>query len=257
MFALLIAQGKIEPPAEPPLFDWRDFKGKAEEIIQEVGRDVSVISVRGDRSRKGEILAASEDAHNTVVQSLARLLAEALEDYANAKAYCEAMDAPCKRIRPSVAKKPMKYPEGYDYSAYQSAEETVRQYDEILASFPKRKRGNPTKTRKGDVLELGPLVPVYWLARDWWMKTTSGKFTPSFLGCDDDTLGSGQTAARNATVRRGGDHNNPDARFLLMVLRFVEPKCRQSHAAQVYDRLRGSPGRRARRQNSQSKNLAD
>lgn len=141
LIAQLIAQGKFEPPPEPPLFDWREFKGKAEEIIKEVGRDIRMISVRGDRRRKGENLSTDEAAHETIVESLARLLAEAAEEYLNAKTYCEVMDAPRKRYRPSVAKKPMKYPKGYDYSACQSVEETARQYDEMLALFPKRKPG--------------------------------------------------------------------------------------------------------------------
>lgn len=248
LFAQLAVQGKFEPPQEPPLFDWRDYKGTAEKIIEEVGREIRMVSIRGDRRRKGEKLAADEVAQKKIVGSLARLLAEAAEEYLNAKFYCEVMDAPSKRHRPSVAKKPMTYPKGYDYSAYQSAEETVRQNFEMLALFPKRKRGNPTKTRKGDALELGPLVPVYWLARDWWMKGTKGKFTPSFVGMDETTLAIGKDLeGANKALPGGGDYNNADARFLLMVLRSVEPKCRRSHAAQIYDRLRGSPKRRLRR----------
>lgn len=246
LFAQLIVQGKFEPPQEPPLFDWRAYKGMAEKIIEEVGREIRMISFRDDRRRKGETLAASEDAHKKIVESLARLLAEAAEEYLSAKTYCDVADAPRKRIRPSEAKK------------LTAANRTAREYDEMLALFPKPKRGNPTKTRKGDTLKLGPFVPVYWLSRKWWMNATKSKFTPSFVGNDETTpVSTKYLGGSGNALPSGGDYNNSDARFLFLAMSSVEPQCRPKHAAQVYDRLRGSPTRRLRRRKNNSKNLAD
>lgn len=226
------------PIREAPRYDWRQFKGDAKSIVEEVGRDIRIISTRGERWRKGETLATDEADLKKIIDDLARLLAHAAEDYDDAKAYCDAMDMPTKRERPSQAKKPAKAPKKHDYTAEQSIEETWRQYTDMLALFPKRKRGNPTKTRKGEALELGPLVPVYRLARRWWMKTTNGKFTPSFAGGDDVISVSSTYGDADDTdeIDKGSDYNNSDSRFLLMVLQFVEPRCKASHAIQLHDR---------------------
>lgn len=112
------------PTQEPPRFDWREFKANAREIVAEVGRDIRVVSIRGDRARKGEKLATNDGDKKSIVEGLARMLAQAAEDYEDAKAYSEVMDIPVKRERPSVAKKPSKVPMRYDYSAHQSIEET-------------------------------------------------------------------------------------------------------------------------------------
>lgn len=213
------------------------FTAEAEKIIKEVGRDIRMFSARGDRSRKGEVLAQDDQSHAALVESLARLLATAFEDYENAKVYIEIAEQPRKRLRPSVAKK------------LTPEKQTAREYDKFLAAFPKRRKGNPTKTREADPFELGPLVSVYWPARDWWMKHTGGKFTPTFAGGDDVSVGGEHydDADDTSEIHHGSDYNNADARFLLGVCQAVEPKCCARHAIQLEDRLRGSVARRTRR----------
>jgi hypothetical protein len=233
----LVHQGNLGPPPEPPRYDWRAFTAEAKTILEEVGRDIRMFSARGDRFRKGEDLGQDEQRRAILVESLARLLATAFEHYENAKLYIEIADQPRKRLRPSVAKK------------LTPEKQTAREYDKMLADFPKRTKGNPTKTREADPFELGPLVSVYWPARDWWMKHTGGKFTPAFAGGDDVSVGGEHydDADDTAEIHHGSDYNNADARFLLGVLQVVEPKCRARHASQLEDRLRGSSERRSRR----------
>lgn len=233
----LLGLGQFEPPVEPPLFDWRDFRNTAAEIVEEVRRPIHIVSVNGYRERPGTDLGGHED-------SLAKLLAEVLEEHAAACSYDEAAAMPRPRERPSASKRPMKFPKGYDYSSYGSPEQIQAEWRAIMAETPKRGRGQPSRSRDEAAFPVKPLVPVYWMAKDWWEKHVGPGFSPNFIGGDDVIVDGAAYDDADDTREQdnGSDYNNGDARFLLCVFRFVQPKCKAKHAANLYDRLRHLPG---------------
>ncbi len=236
-FARAIAQGKIESPPEPPLFDWRQQLDSAGQIIKDVARPIRMISAQGFRERPGVDLAGKEE-------SLARLIADAAEEHVGALAQFEAAAMPFPRFRKSQRKTPRKGP-GKNallnaYEAIYSEAETEAEYERLKDILPRRGRGND-RTSKDDLkLAIGPLVPIYWMAKRWWEEHVGPGFSPSFAGGDDTVVAGSEydDADDRSEQHTGSDYNNADSRFLLGILSRVEPKCRARHASHLYDRLR-------------------
>lgn len=230
-----VAVGDIDYPQEPPLFDWREQMNVAKSIIAKVGKPVRVLSVNGFRERKGVDLSGKEE-------SLARLLAEVAEEYHVARSYTEAQALPIPRIRPSVRKNPAKKPGKFArlHPEYVYPPEDCAGNNSLLDGLPKRGKGNPSKSRDEAEFPIGPLNPVYALAKPWWEEVTGRSLAPTFAGGDDVIVKGAEydeDIDEADEVDMGSEYNNAGSRFILAVFNFVEPSCKASHARDLCIRI--------------------
>ena len=236
---LRVAAGDIEYPPEPRLFDWREQLGTAKAIIENVKRPVRVLSVNGYRVRDGVDLSNE-------VESLARMLAEAAEEYHGGLSYYEAMAMPVPRIRPSVRKNPPKKPGKFErlYPQFVYPPEDCAASNEMMrAGLIKRGPGNTSASRDDAGFLLGPLNPVYVLAKAWWEASVGRRLAPTFAG-GDDVIVKGEVyddLDGSDEVDLGSQYNNSDSRFILAIFNLVEPRCKAAHARDLCIRLQKLP----------------
>lgn len=200
-----------------PLFDWRQLLPEADTVIARVGAARTYSSAAGIRVRKGLQLSGRRE-------KIARLLAEALEKYLEAKDDFETRNSPerPKRRRPDHG------PEDaicdFDYGKY-AADCFDTTWEECWDDLYARGRGNPGTNRAGGP-PIAPLRWVYILLRDWWRAEGLGRFHPTF------------STGKLPDEPYAESDLNPASRFLLSMIQVLDARYSAENARSLYEHMR-------------------
>jgi hypothetical protein len=223
----LVHQGNLGPPPEPPLFDWKDQLEDADAIIWALKQPrPTEIGSRRNKPTPGLDLSAHRE-------SLARFLADLGEGYEVARQDFNARHHP---DRPKQKLEDNWKDEGRPdlERAYEATGDGGLDFDwaEFWTENYARGRGYPgynrTPTKQDDARP--PIHPVrknYPAIEGWWKRTTGKNFGPKF--------------ARPASAEVEAepfDRNNPAARFLILVVQYLDRKYDPANARGLVDTVK-------------------
>lgn len=227
LFARAIAQGPIEPPSEPPLFDWRQQLDDADYIIDALKKPrPSGIGSRRQKPSAGLDLSSHRE-------SLAQFLAELAESHTLACQDFEMRNDPNKPHR----KLDKNWKDGGRpelESAYASSENTgldlnwAEFWGETYARDRGNSGGNRTATKRKDPRPpVEPLRMNYPAIEAWWKRTTGKKFSPKFAA-----------GASREMEEETFDRNNHAARFLILIAQYLDRRYDPANARGLADTVK-------------------
>lgn len=200
-----------------PRYDWKQQLGAADNIIE--------------RSNTPEL---TKDAHR---ETLAQLLADLHETYDFARDDFDTRHGATKPFHEKLEKNYESADTGHDYDYGDLGDAALEPFTkETWAAYYRKEftlgRGNPGTARKGGA----PTVLVYGVYHEaalWWRKNV-GSFCPRFMTDDE------------------GDPNedkglNPEGRFVLGVLQYLDPRYNSANAASLDRRARNESANKAKK----------
>ena len=206
-----------------PQFDCRQQLDDADDIIDWLRKPVPP---RIGSRRKKPTPGAELRSHR---ESLAQFLAEIAEGYRLALDAYSLRNDPHRPNRDLDKNDSGDADAGFDYPDCVPSARDDLDWDAFWLETYGRKRGNPGANRSSDEAAppIEPLRLNYPAITGWWKTATGGGFNPEFAVLESED------AAGEAFER-----NNPPARFLLLVARYLDCRYEAANVSGLYDTMR-------------------
>lgn len=216
-----------------PLFDWRQQLDDADDIIDWVRKPVPPrIGSRRKKPTSGFDLGIHRE-------SLARFLADIAEGYrlaVDAYTLRNDPDRPHRDLEKSVVGDSEV---GFDYPECETSARDDFDWDAFWLETYGRKRGNPSPNRMSiDAPPIEPLRLNYPAIVHCWTTMTGRGFNPEFAAFETTDA-----------IAEPFERNNPPARFLVLVARYLDCRYEVANVSGLYDTMRRKRRTEKRRTN--------
>jgi len=209
-------------PLEPQLFPWTSCREDAQRIIEALARPVpKMIGSTLEKPKPGVDLSGKRVELAKFLAELRHAYQLALDDYE----IRNSSHRPEKRDIVSLTSS--KPPPEYDYGE-DTNYDCGLDWEEFWQSTYQRGRGNPGRNRSDLAKDAtAPPLPPVGLNMSaivkWWTDATKKGFSPTFAasGAEDEEA-------------EDFDRNNPPVRFLILVMKVLEPRYLDANARGIW-----------------------